>query len=75
MTFAVPLAEKLATDGAIIYTPQSAMMALRDKIASISAADLAVDLLPMFESRTFIEAWLEHFHTNFARYAHAYSSE
>ena len=69
-----PLAEKLAADGEIVYTPQSAMMALCDKIAGISDADLAVDLLPMFESRAFIDAWLEHFHTNFARYAHAYSS-
>ena len=67
-----PLAEKLATDGAIVYTTQSAMMELRDKIARISDADLAVDLLPMFESRAFIEAWLEHFHTNFERYARAY---
>jgi hypothetical protein len=26
---------------------------------------LAVDLLPMFESRPFIEAWLDSFHENF----------
>ena len=67
-----PLAEKLAADGEIVYTPQSAMMALRDKIAGISDADLAVDLLPMFESRAFIDAWLEHFHANFARYVATY---
>lgn len=26
----------------------------------------------LFESRTFIESWLEHFHTNFAQYTGAY---
>lgn len=67
-----PLAEKLAIDGAVSHTPRTAMQALSEKVAKIRTADLAQDLLPMFESRSFIEAWLEHFHENFARYAKQY---
>ncbi|MCJ7434919.1 MAG: nucleotidyl transferase AbiEii/AbiGii toxin family protein [Anaerolineales bacterium] len=64
-----PLEEKLARDGEKSYTTQSAMLALKDKIAGISVSDLAVDLLPMFESGSFIESWLQNFHVNFERYA------
>ena len=67
-----PLQQKLASDGAESYTVQSALLALSRKVATIRTADLAVDLLPMFESRTFIEAWLEHFHANFERCYAAY---
>jgi hypothetical protein len=68
-----PLEEKLAGDGAQPYTIQSAMLALKAKTDSISSSDLAVDLLPMFESRTFIEAWLESFHVNLERYMNQYT--
>ena len=67
-----PLAEKLAVDGGQPYDVQSAMRALGDKIAGIRASDLAPDLLPMFASRAFIEAWLESFHANFSRFATPY---
>jgi predicted nucleotidyltransferase component of viral defense system len=67
-----PLEEKLAGDGKTAYTSRSAILALKDKIAGISVADLAVDLLPMFESRVFIESWLESFYANFERYADSY---
>ena len=70
-----PLGEKLAKDGEKPYTAQSAMLALKAKVASISAADLSVDLLPMFESRTFIESWVEQFHASFERYAAGYLKE
>ncbi len=70
-----PLEAKLASDGEKPYTLQSATTLLGQKVASISIADLAVDLLPMFESRAFIESWLEHFHTNFQRYASDYFDE
>jgi predicted nucleotidyltransferase component of viral defense system len=63
-----PLAEKLEKDAAKPYTTITALKALREKIAEIRVEDLAVDLLPMFESRPFIESWLEHFHANFERY-------
>ncbi|MEM7530622.1 MAG: nucleotidyl transferase AbiEii/AbiGii toxin family protein [Chloroflexota bacterium] len=69
-----PLEEKLAVDGSTPYTIQSAMDLLADKIAKIQTADLAVDLLPMFESRIFIETWLEHFHVNFERFSTIYKS-
>lgn len=62
-----PLDEKLARDGEKTYTVKSAVLALQEKIAGISAADLAVDLFPMFENRTFIESWLANFHVNFER--------
>ncbi|MDP1546200.1 MAG: nucleotidyl transferase AbiEii/AbiGii toxin family protein [Anaerolineales bacterium] len=63
-----PLTEKLAKDAAQPHTTTTALHALREKVAEIRIADLAVDLLPMFESRPFIEAWLERFHANFERY-------
>lgn len=69
-----PLEEKLAKDGQKSYTVPSAIRALRQKIDGISAADLAVDLLPMFENAAFIEAWLESFHANFERFAENYMS-
>ncbi len=70
-----PLEEKLSRDGKKSYTIQSAMLALKDKIASISSSDLAVDLVPMFESSVFIESWLETFHANIERYAAGYITQ
>ena len=67
-----PLEEKLARDGGQVYTTRSALLALQEKIAQIKKHDLAVDLLPMFESRPFIEAWLEAFHETFQRLAMGY---
>jgi predicted nucleotidyltransferase component of viral defense system len=67
-----PLEAKLTSDGEKSYTVHSAIMLLGEKVAGIRTADLAVDLLPMFESRAFIESWLEHFHSNFQRYSATY---
>ena len=67
-----PLEEKLAQDGEQPYTVHSAMAALETKIDQIRPRDLAIDLLPMFESRTYIEAWLEAFHENFHRFVQVY---
>jgi predicted nucleotidyltransferase component of viral defense system len=70
-----PLEEKLARDGQHPYTTRSAMLALQEKIAHIKKLDLAVDLLPMFESRAFIEAWLDAFHETFKILAQGYLGE
>jgi len=67
-----PLEEKLAKDGEKSYTVQDVILALKEKIAGISVADLAVDLLPMFESAAYIESWLANFHANFERYSDGY---
>lgn len=67
-----PLEEKLAKDGKKSYTVQSAVQALKEKVAGISVHDLAIDLLPMFENAGFIESWLENFHSNFERFADRY---
>ena len=67
-----PLAEKLEKDGKQPYTVTSAMLELQEKIDAIKVTDLAVDLLPMFESQIFIENWLNAFHDNFSRYAKGY---
>jgi len=67
-----PLEEKLARDAKMHHTVPSAMAALKEKITGIRIDDLAVDLLPMFESRAFITSWLEHFHANFERYVRDY---
>jgi hypothetical protein len=68
-----PLEEKLARDGEKPYTLQTAIAALREKVTNIRPTDLAADLLPMFESRVFIEAWLEGFQVNFAEFAKFYT--
>jgi hypothetical protein len=67
-----PLEEKLAKDGMQPYTVQTAMLILSEKIAGIKIADLAEDLLPLFEQRSFIEAWLEGFKDNFGEYKKNY---
>ncbi len=68
----VPLAEKLAQEGSISYSVRSAMQALRDKVQSLRISDLASDLIPLFESRVYIEAWLQGFHANFERFVQPY---
>jgi predicted nucleotidyltransferase component of viral defense system len=70
-----PLEEKLARDGQQPYTVELAMLALQDKVARIKSRDLAIDLLPMFESRQFIQAWLEAFHENFQIFVKGYLEE
>jgi predicted nucleotidyltransferase component of viral defense system len=67
-----PLEEKLAKDGVHPYTVHSAMQLLNEKVAGLKTADLAVDLWPLFEQRTFIEAWLEGFKENFTDYLKNY---
>lgn len=67
-----PLEEKLAKDGVLSYTIQTVMLALSEKIAGIKMADLSEDLLPLFEQRSFIEAWLEGFKDNFREYKKNY---
>lgn len=68
-----PLEEKLAKDGRQPYTVQSAMQMLGEKIAGLRESDLAEDLLPLFEQRSFIEAWLEGFKENFTEFRKNYS--
>lgn len=63
-----PLEEKLAKDGAKAYTARSAMLALKKKVDAIKPEALAVDLLPLFASRVFVEEWLKAFHANFVEY-------
>lgn len=60
-----PLEEKLAREGRQPYSTATAMTELNNKIHAIKVADLAVDLLPLFEQRTYVSAWLEGFHQNF----------
>ena len=67
-----PLEEKLARDGLTPYSIRSAMRLLKIKIASLKISDLAEDLLPLFEQRSFIEAWLEVFKENFKEYLKYY---
>ena len=67
-----PLEEKLAKDGVQSYTIQTAMLALSEKVAEIKMAELSEDLLPLFEQRSFIEAWLEGFKENFREYVKNY---
>lgn len=70
-----PLEEKLLKDGKMPYPVPIAMKLLSEKISNIKASDLAVDLLALFEQRTFIEAWLENFHKNFKLYSRYYINE
>jgi len=67
-----PLKEKLAKDSSQPYTIQSAMTVLKEKVKAIKPGDLAMDLYPMFEQRTFIEAWVNSFQSNFMEYIQQY---
>ncbi|PKN86871.1 MAG: hypothetical protein CVU46_06355 [Chloroflexi bacterium HGW-Chloroflexi-8] len=67
-----PLDEKLAKDGRQPYTARSAMELLGKKISDMKISELAEDLLPLFEQRSFIEAWLEGFKENFREYVKGY---
>ena len=67
-----PLEEKLAKDGHQPYSVQSAMQLLGEKIAGLKPLDLEADLLPLFEQRAFIKAWLEGFQENFSRFVKIY---
>ncbi|MBN2045107.1 MAG: nucleotidyl transferase AbiEii/AbiGii toxin family protein [Anaerolineales bacterium] len=69
-----PLGQKLERDGVDSYTVQSAMLALQKKVERIKRRDLEIDLLPLFEQRTFIEAWIMSFHTNFKEFLQFYIS-
>ena len=67
-----PLALKLENDGKKTYSEKSAMLALREKVMKIKVNDLEVDLLPLFEQRTFIEGWIASFHSNFETFVQYY---
>jgi hypothetical protein len=51
---------------------KSAMLALQEKVEKIKQSDLRNDLLPLFDQRTFIEAWISSFHANFEEYLQYY---
>ncbi len=67
-----PLEKKLASDGNTSYSLASAFLALEEKVNSIKVSHLAEDLLPLFEKRVFIDAWLEGFQENFHEYLKFY---
>lgn len=67
-----PLEEKLAKDGKQAYTTASAMQQLEQKILTIRLADLRRDLYPLFEQRSYIEAWVDSFQENFTRLVQNY---
>lgn len=67
-----PLEEKLARDGKHSYTTRSAMELLGEKVEKLKLTDLAEDLFPLFEQRSFITAWLDGMKDNFARYQKNY---
>jgi hypothetical protein len=68
----IPMEEKLRKDGSVAYATTSAMEALKEKVAQLTPTELAVDLLPLFERRSFIDAWLQAFHENFERFVRYY---
>lgn len=68
----LPLERKLAQEGAQAYTVGSAMRALQGIVDLIRAEDLALDLLSLFEERTYIEAWIAAFHENFSTFVGYY---
>ena len=67
-----PLEEKLSKDGKQSYTTRTAMLVLKDKVESIKGKDLSADLMPLFESAVFVQAWIEAFHANFKEYLQDY---
>ncbi len=67
-----PLEEKLSKDGKQSYTIASAMEKLSIRISQMNPSELAQDLLPLFEQRSFIKAWLESYKENFTEYLKFY---
>ena len=67
-----PNREKLASDGQQPYTIQTAMSALQENVNQIQAKNLEEDILPLFEQRSYITAWLASFKENFARFVIPY---
>jgi len=67
-----PLEEKLEKDGTQPYSVKSVMLLLQEKVAEIRPKDLARDLLPLFEQRVFIEAWISAFQENFQEHVQHY---
>ncbi|MDO9546719.1 MAG: nucleotidyl transferase AbiEii/AbiGii toxin family protein [Pelolinea sp.] len=67
-----PLNQKLESDGVKSYNVQSAMYILQKKVGKIRQNDLEIDLLPLFEQRSFIEAWISSFHANFEEFLQYY---
>ncbi len=67
-----PLDQKLKSDGTVSYSVQSAMFALQEKVGKIRPRDLEIDLLPLFEQRTYIDAWISSFHANFQEFLQYY---
>jgi len=67
-----PFDQKLESDGSESYNVRSAMLAIQEKVREIKQSDLKNDLLPLFEQRTFIEAWIASFHENFEEYLQYY---
>jgi len=70
-----PLDEKLALDGIKHYSVTSAFEELDEKVKKIRRSDLASDLLPLFEQRSFISVWLDGFQENFKLYLAGYLKE
>ena len=66
-----PLEEKLARDGEKTYTVNSAFWNWGRRYRE-SKFQTWQDLLPLFEQRSFIEAWLEGFKENFSEYVKFY---
>jgi predicted nucleotidyltransferase component of viral defense system len=67
-----PLEEKLTKEGWRPYTIRTAMLELTEKVSTITPRDLSLDLLPLFERRAFIQAWVEAFHDNFSELVRHY---
>jgi len=67
-----PLEEKLKKDGKKSYSTQSAMLLLKEKVSKIKPKDLEIDLLPLFEERVFIKAWISYFYANFEDFLQYY---
>ena len=63
-----PEKEMLQHDANRPYTIESAMRALEKQVAQLSRADLSADLINLFDTRSYIETWLDSFHDCFHRY-------
>lgn len=70
----LPLQEKLLQDGREPYTLQAAFEALARRADQIQPQDLALDLLPLFEHRSFIENWIAAFQDNFKEFTKYYEA-
>ena len=68
----LPLEQKLKNDGKKVYSVQSSLLEIKEKVKKIKQRDLESDLLSLFENHVFIKTWISSFQDNFEEFLQFY---